>query len=143
MLSLDDREFDAFIARLIEIGYLIKRENCVELADIGVEPDLDELKKETVVDNSKLEELMKHDITPQMEMEFLKILKESRLFLPVDFGPDAFKDIEESKPGDVIDGPEGFPIQSLKDDRGNVAVPLFTSDEMMEKAMLKAKSLDK
>lgn len=96
--------------------------------------NLDELRKESEVDNSRLEELIKQDITPEMEREFFEILKESRLYLPVDFGPDALKGIENSKPGDQIEGPSGFDILFLTDPDGNKAVPLFTSDEMMEKA---------
>ena len=96
--------------------------------------NLDELKEETVVDNSRLEELIKQDITPQMQKEVFEVLKESRLFLPVDFGQDAFSGIENTKPGDVIEGPRGFSIQFLTDSNGNKAVPLFTSEEMMEKA---------
>ena len=95
--------------------------------------NLEELKKEAVIDNSRLEELMREEITPEMQMEFLEILKDSKLFLPVDFGPDAYVDIEGKKPGDVIDGPSGFSIQFLTDEDGNNAVPLFTSEEMMEK----------
>ncbi|AMD16872.1 hypothetical protein TL18_01750 [Methanobrevibacter sp. YE315] len=95
---------------------------------------LEELKEETVVDNSRLEELIKQDITPQMQKEVFEILKESRLFLPVDFGPDAFKDIENTKPGDEIEGPRGFSIQFLTDHEGRKAVPLFTSEEMMKEA---------
>lgn len=95
---------------------------------------IEELIKENEVDNSRLEELMGQDITPQMEREFFEILRQSRLFLPVDFGPDAFSGIENTKPGDVIEGPSGFSIQFLTDPNGNKAVPLFTSEEMMEKA---------
>ena len=98
------------------------------------EKKLAELKKENEVDNSRLEELIKQDITPQMQIEVFDVLKESRLFLPVDFGPDAFKGIENTKPGDKIEGPSGFNIQFLTDHNGNKAVPLFTSEEMMEKA---------
>ena len=96
--------------------------------------NLEELKQESAVDNSRLEELIKRDITPQMQREFFEMLKESQLFLPVDFGPDAFKDIENAKPGDEIEGPRGFSIQFLTDHEGRKAVPLFTSDEMMEQA---------
>lgn len=92
------------------------------------------LDEDTAVDNSRLEELIRQDITPQMQREVFEILKESRLFLPVDFGADAFNGIENSKPGDVIEGPSGFGIQFLTDDKGNKAVPLFTSEEMMAKA---------
>ena len=49
------------------------------------------LDEDTAVDNSRLEELIRQEITPQMQMEFFEVLKESRLFLPVDFGEDAFK----------------------------------------------------
>ncbi|MEE3490888.1 MAG: SseB family protein [Methanobrevibacter sp.] len=96
--------------------------------------NLDELKQETVIDNSRLEELIKQDITPQMQREVFKVLKESRLFLPVDFGPDAFEDIENKKAGDEIEGPRGFSIQYLTDHEGRKAVPLFTSEEMMQEA---------
>ena len=95
---------------------------------------MDQTKDKTAVDNSRLEELIRQDITPQMQKEVFDVLKKSRLFMPVDFGPDAFKDIENTKPGDVIEGPDGFSIQFLTDADGNKAVPLFTSEEMMEKA---------
>ncbi|WP_296803496.1 SseB family protein [uncultured Methanobrevibacter sp.] len=92
------------------------------------------LDEDTAVDNSRLEELIRQEITPQMQMEFFEVLKESRLFLPVDFGEDAFKGIENSKPGDEIEGPSGFGIQFLTDDKGNKAVPLFTSEKKMAEA---------
>lgn len=95
---------------------------------------MNDKKQETVVDNSQLEELIKQDITPKMQKEFFEILKESRLFLPVDFGPDAFQNIENTKPGDVIEGPKGFSIQFLTDHDGRKAVPLFTSEEKMKEA---------
>lgn len=98
------------------------------------EEKLEKLKKENKIDNSRLEELIKQDITPEMEKEFFEVLKESRLFLPIDFGPDAFKGIEDKKPGDNIEGPRGFSIQFITDPEGRKAVPLFTSEEMMEKA---------
>ena len=96
--------------------------------------DEENLKNDAEIDNSRLEELIKQDITPQMQMEVFDILKKSRLFLPIDFGEDAFKGIENTEPGDVIEGPKGFSIQFLTDDNGNKAVPLFTSEEMMQKA---------
>ena len=99
--------------------------------------NLKELKADTVVDNSHLEELIKREITPQMQREFFDVLKKSRLFLPVDFGPDAFKGIEKTKPGDEIESPGGFDIQFLKDNNGNKAVPLFTGREMMEAASVR------
>ena len=95
---------------------------------------MDDLKKENEVDNSRLEELMKEDITPQMQEKVFKLMKDSRMFLPIDFGPDAFKGLENTKPGDVVEGPSGFDIRFLTDSNGNKAVPLFTSEEMMKKA---------
>lgn len=95
---------------------------------------LERLRKESEVDNSRLEELIAHDITPQMEREFFEILRDSRLFLPVTLGEDAFAGIENSKPGDVIEGPEGFSINYLETSDGKRIVPLFTSGEMMKKA---------
>lgn len=95
---------------------------------------LDDLKKETEMDNSRLEELIRQDITPEMQSEVFKLLKESRLFMPIAFDMDALKGIEDAKPGDEIEGPQGFSIQFLKDQNGNRAVPLFTSERMMENA---------
>ena len=76
--------------------------------------DEENLKNDTEIDNSRLEELIKQDITPQMQMEVFDLLKKSRLFLPIDFGEDAFKGIENSEPGDVIEGPKGFSIQFMQ-----------------------------
>ena len=95
---------------------------------------MNELKKETEIDNSELEELISHEITPEMEREVFKLIKEARLFMPVDFGSDAFENIENAKPGDEIEGPQGFSIQFLTDNNGNRAVPLFTSEEKMQEA---------
>lgn len=129
LVPYDEMEFDAFISHLLEIGYIIQpEEGRIELAD-----DNHEL-VDTVVDNSRLEELIRQPITPQMEREVFTLLKGARLFLPVDFGPDALKGIEDSKPGDKIEGPEGFSIQALTDSEGRKAVPLFTSEKMMKEA---------
>ena len=49
------------------------------------ESELEKLKKESEVDNSRLEEIMTREITPEMQMEFFEVLKESRLFMPVTF----------------------------------------------------------
>ena len=38
-----------------------------------------ELKEDSVVDNSKLEELMKQDLTPEMQSEFFEIIYEMHL----------------------------------------------------------------
>lgn len=100
------------------------------------EQNVDELKNETINDNSRLEELTKEEITPIMQIEFLNILKESRLYMPVSYSENMFGGIENAKVGDVIEptGQIGFNIEFLTDDKGNKVVPLFTSDEMMEAA---------
>ena len=96
----------------------------------------DGLKNETPDDNKRLEELMKEEITPIMQFEFLNILKESRLSMPVSYSENIFEGIENAKVGDVIEpaGQIGFNIEYLTDNNGNKVVPLFTSNEMMEAA---------
>lgn len=102
--------------------------------------NLDELKKESAVDNSKLEEIMKKEITPESQREFLEIFKDSQLFMPVAFSGNIFEGLEDAKPGDVIEpqGQMGFDIRYLTDSNGNKAVPLFTSEEAMKKAGLES-----
>jgi hypothetical protein len=79
---------------------------------------------------------MEEDITPQMEREFFKVLKDSRLFLPVVFSENMFEGIEDAEVGDVLETsePTGFSIQFLTDTDGNRVVPLFTSEKMMQTA---------
>ena len=88
------------------------------------------------IDNSALEEVMKRDLTPEMQREFFEILKDSQLYMPVSFSPNMFEGIENAKEGDVFEpqGQVGFDIIYLTGDDGTKAVPLFTSDEMMDKA---------
>lgn len=77
------------------------------------EQNVVELKNETGVDNSRLEELTKEEITPIMQIEFLNMLKESRLYMPVSYSENMFECIESAKVGDVI-GPTvqiGFNIE--------------------------------
>ena len=57
--------------------------------------DIDkEISEITKIDNTKLEELMKQDITPEMEREFFETLKESQMFLPVTYSPNMFEGLE-------------------------------------------------
>ena len=58
------------------------------------------------VDNSSLEELMKKELTVEMQNEFFEILKESQLFMPVSYSKNIFEGIENAEAGDVIE-PEG------------------------------------
>lgn len=97
---------------------------------------LDELIRENTVDNSKLEELMSDKLTAESEMEFLELFKQSQLFMPVTYSPNMFEGIENAKEGDIFEpeGQVGFDINYLTGNDGSKAVPLFTSDEKMEKA---------
>lgn len=102
-----------------------------------------ELKNEMGVDNSRLEELTKEEITPIMQIEFLNMLKESRLYMPVSYSKNMFEGIESAKVGDVI-GPTVqivFNIEFLTDDKGNKAIPLFTSDEMRKLQILEVQHM--
>ncbi|WP_407454826.1 SseB family protein [Methanobrevibacter sp.] len=98
--------------------------------------DKNELEENARIDNSALEELMKQDLTPQMQKEFFDVLKESQLYMPVSFSPNMFEGVENAKVGDVFqpEGRVGFDINYLADQEGNKAVPLFTSSEVMESA---------
>ena len=102
--------------------------------------NLEELKKQTQVDNSKLEEMMKEEITPQMQIRFFNLLRKSQLYLPITPSANMFEGIENAKEGDVFqtDGPAGFDINYLSDEDGNRAVPLFTSEEAMDKANMRS-----
>ena len=104
--------------------------------------NLDELKKEASVDNSKLEEILRKEITPESQAEFFEIFKKSQLFMPVTFSGNIFEGIEDAKPGDVLEtqGPMGFDINYLTDSNGNRAVPLFTSEAAMQEAGLESSS---
>ena len=86
------------------------------------------------MDNSKLEELMKEEITPEMQKEFFELLKESQLFMPVTFIENRFEGIENAQFGEVIEsnGPTAFHINYIIDSDGSMAIPLFTSAEIME-----------
>ena len=96
-----------------------------------------------LVDNSRLEELMKGDLNIEMQREFFEILKESQLFMPVTYSVNMFEGIENAKVGDVIEpeGQVGFDINFLTDSQGNKAVPLFTSSEIMESAGVKSSAI--
>ena len=99
--------------------------------------ELEKLIKETTnVDNSDLEELMSRELTAESEREFLKLFRDSQLFLPVTYSANMFEGIENSKPGDIFEpkGQVSFDINYLTGDDGSKAVPLFTSSEMMERA---------
>lgn len=105
--------------------------------------NLEELKKQTAVDNSKLEEILKKEITPAMQRELFDALRQSQLYLPVKFSANMFEGIENAKEGDVFQttGKEGFDINYLTDNEGNRLVPLFTSSEVMTKTGLESSAM--
>ena len=70
------------------------------------------------MNNSKLRELMKKEITPEMQKEFFEIFKDSQLFLSVTFAE-----------GDIK---KGFNINYLSDSECSKAIALFTSSEIAE-----------
>ena len=107
------------------------------------EKKLEELKKETQIDNSCLEEIMAREITPEMQREFFEAVKDAQLYLPVSLSENMFAGIENAKEGDVFEpeGQPGFNINYLTNSEGEKAVPLFTSDEMMEKSGLKSSAM--
>lgn len=94
----------------------------------------------TKIDNSRLEELMSQEMTVESQNEFLELFKESQLFMPVTYSANMFEGIENAKEGDVFEpqGQVGFDINYLTGNDGSKAVPLFTSNEMMEKAGLRS-----
>lgn len=94
-------------------------------------------------DNSKLEEILKKQITPEMQSELFDTLRQSQLYLPVKFSANMFEGIENAKQGDVFQttGKEGFDINYLTDDEENRLVPLFTSSEVMKKTGLESSAM--
>ena len=104
------------------------------------EEKIEELKGMTEIDNSRLEELLEKEMTPEIQIELIETLKDSYLYLPVMFSESMFEGIEDLKVGDVREttGNEGFDINFLTMADGNRGVPLFTSDKAMEAAGLKS-----
>ncbi len=94
------------------------------------------IKETTLVDNSQLEELMSKELTVESQNEFLRLFKDSQLFMPVTWSENMFEGIENAKEGDIFEpeGRVGFDINYLTGENGTKAVPLFTSSEIMEKA---------
>ncbi len=99
--------------------------------------ELEKLKKENEVDNSRLEELLEKffDLPAEGKNEFIEIFKQSRLYMPIEVDVSAF-DPENLKVGEVVEGPRGFDIKYIENENGK-SVPLFTSDEVMEMAGVK------
>lgn len=105
--------------------------------------NLEELKKQTAVDNSKLEEILKKEITQEMQKELFEVLRQSQLYLPVKFSSNMFEGIENAKEGEVFEttGKEGFDINYLTDNEKNRLVPLFTSSKVMTDTGLESSAM--
>ena len=106
--------------------------------------DLDKIKEETEIDNSKLEELLqkfRDDPSPETVNELGEEIKKSRLYLPVVPSANMFEGIENAQVGDVIEGPSGFDINFLTNNAGEKAIPLFTSDKIMEEVDLRSSTM--
>lgn len=90
------------------------------------------------VDNSKLEELMKiepEDMTPMDQAMIFDILKESQLFMPIEITSSIFDDIENAEVGETVETEEPLRFRPIAiTGPAGKAVPLFTSNEMMETA---------
>ena len=107
------------------------------------EEKIEELKEQTQIDNSKIEEILQKELTIQSQNELFEVLKGSQLFMPVTYSPNMFEGIENAKVGDVIEpeGHIGFNINYLTDADGKKAVPLFTSEKVMESIDLKTSAM--
>ena len=105
---------------------------------------LEELKRQTIVDNFRLEELIKDMdegfIGPGKREEFHELLKKSQLFMPVVFGQNMHDALENNHPGEIFvpDGQVGFDINYIKLQGNERAVPLFTSNELLESTGLQS-----
>lgn len=102
--------------------------------------NFDEIKEQTNIDNSELEEIMKRDITPKMKREFIEVFKKSQFYLPVEYSQNMFEALEDVKVGEVFEaeGQVEFDIVHLYNADYEMTVPLFTSEEMFEKANMES-----
>lgn len=96
---------------------------------------LEELRKENVIDNSRLEELASNffSLSAGEKQEFVDLFRQSRLLMPIEYDESIF-DIGNSSPGEVkkLEKPLGFDIRYLEKENGEKTVPLFTSGSVME-----------
>ena len=119
-----------------------------ELKNLKIpEEKIEELMKESQMDNSRLEDLIKEMdeglVDSKKREEFLELFKKSNLHMPVILGEECFDDIENFEPGKIRTTGEnsGFNINYIKLDGDEKAVPLFTSSELMESTGLKSSTI--
>lgn len=90
------------------------------------------------VDNSRMEEILKiepENMTAKEQAELFDILKESQLFMPIEVTSSIFDDIGNAKVGETIESEEPLRFKPIAiNGPSGKAIPLFTSNEMMEEA---------
>ena len=108
---------------------------------------MEEFKRQTMVDNSRLEELIKEMdegfVGPGKREEFHELLKKSQLFMPVVFSQNMDDALENNRPGEIFvpEGPVGFDINYIKLQGNERAIPLFTSNELLESTGLQSSTI--
>lgn len=108
---------------------------------------VEEFKRQTMVDNSRLEELIKDMdegfVGPGKQEEFHELLRKSQLFMPVVFGQNMHDAVENSRPGEIFvpEGQVGFDINYIKLQGNERAIPLFTSKELLESTGLQSSTI--
>ncbi|WP_178647751.1 SseB family protein [uncultured Methanobrevibacter sp.] len=99
-----------------------------------LDDELEELESQSGIDNSRLEELLndmdKGFLDPEKMEELLELLKKSRLFLPVTFIQNKWKESENNNS-------MGFNINYIELAENERAIPLFTSIDLMKSMNLK------
>lgn len=94
-----------------------------------LDDELEELESQSGIDNSRLEELLndmdKGFLDPEKMEELLELLKKSRLFLPVTFIQNKWKESENNNS-------MGFNINYIELAENERAIPLFTSIDLMK-----------
>ena len=108
--------------------------------------DIEKLKEETEIDNGKLEELLqkfKDNPSNETAQELGEELKQSRLYLPIVQSDSMIEEILNGEVGEVREfkQPAGFDINYLTNDIGEKAIPLFTSDKVMEETNLRSSTM--
>ena len=87
-----------------------------------------------IIDNSRLEELIKDKGNPEVRREILDVLYDSRLLLPVVF--------RKCRNSDDLAGQFGFDVVDVPDGDGEMTVPLFTSKAIAESNPLKCTAIE-
>ncbi|WP_407411070.1 SseB family protein [Methanobrevibacter sp.] len=87
-----------------------------------------------IIDNSRLEEMIKDKNNPEVKREILDVLYDSRLLLPVKF--------RKCRNPDDLAGQFGFDVLDVPDGDGEKTVPLFTNKAIAESNPLKCTAIE-